>query len=125
MNDHFRGKFVISGFLCIAVLVLFLANVGLGPVNLSLPQIFNAFWGVHGKENIYVNILWKIRMPRALAAIFGGASLSLSGLLLQVLFSNPLADPFILGISSGASLFTGVIIFLERWWVGMPPVPFY
>lgn len=55
-------------------------------------------------------IVWDFRLPRALAATLAGASLSLSGLLLQSIFRNPLAGPFVLGISSGASL--GVALFL-------------
>jgi len=55
-------------------------------------------------------IVWDFRLPRALAAMLAGASLSLSGLLLQSIFRNPLAGPFVLGISSGASL--GVALFL-------------
>lgn len=67
------------------------------------------------------NIIWKIRLPRlCMAAILGGA-LSLSGFLLQTFFRNPIAGPFVLGISSGAKMFVAItMIFLLKYVSGMP-----
>jgi iron complex transport system permease protein len=112
MNHKYRLPFIVSIFLLTAVLAMLIANIALGPINISLPKIGDSIFGIHRQDDIYANIIWKIRMPRALAAVFGGAVLSLSGLLLQVLFRNPLADPFILGITPGASLVVGLIVFL-------------
>jgi iron complex transport system permease protein len=111
MNNKYCSIFLIYFILFIAVLLMFVANIAMGPINISVAQICKTFF--HGPGiDIYSNIIWKIRLPRALAAIFGGTALSLAGLLLQVLFRNPLADPFILGVSSGASLFAGLLIFM-------------
>jgi iron complex transport system permease protein len=116
--------FIFSVILGSAVFFMFILNIGLGSVKISLRNIINAIFShSNGQESIYRNIIWQIRLPRSLASILGGAALGLSGLLLQVLFRNPLADPFILGISSGASLFAGLIILsgvLIGWNAAMP-----
>lgn len=67
-----------------------------------------------GSENIVLNnlqndfIFWQIRLPKSLTAVFAGSALAVSGLVLQVLFRNPLAGPYVLGISSGASLMVAI-----------------
>lgn len=64
-------------------------------------------------EDTALNIIWEIRLPRILAAIILGGALSVSGFLLQTFFGNPIASPFVLGISSGAKLVVSlVMIFL-------------
>jgi len=59
---------------------------------------------IHGTESLQMEILFKIRFPRIMAAAFAGAALSVSGAVFQSIFRNPLADPFITGVSGGASL---------------------
>jgi len=112
MNHKYRLTVIFPILLLTAVLVMLIANIAMGPINISVPKIWDSIFGIHRQDDIYTNIIWKIRMPRALAAAFGGAALSLSGLLLQVLFRNPLADPFILGITPGSSLVVGIVVFL-------------
>ena len=67
------------------------------------------FGRVDSSDPSYI-IVWNMRLSRVLASMFGGAALSLSGLLLQILFQNPIADPYILGISSGARLAVGMML---------------
>ncbi len=112
MNHKYRMTVTISILLLAAVLTMLIANIAMGPINIPVPKIWGSILGFHRYDDVYTNIIWKIRMPRALAAVFGGAALSLSGLLLQVLFRNPLADPFILGITPGSSLVVGLVVFL-------------
>ncbi|HBF40126.1 MAG TPA: iron ABC transporter permease [Firmicutes bacterium] len=112
MNHPYRWKIIFPVILLSAILVMLIINIIFGSVDIPIAKIGSAIFNVSGPKDIDFNIIWKIRLPRSLAAILGGAALSLSGLLLQVLFRNPLADPFILGISSGASLFAGLVIFL-------------
>ncbi len=83
-------------------LALFL-NVCLGTVKISLSDIGKSIRGQQIDETAR-RILWDIRLPRALAAMILGGALALSGYLLQVFFHNPIASPFVLGISSGAKM---------------------
>lgn len=66
--------------------------------------------GADAVPEVYRSIVLNIRLPRVLAAIVGGASLAVAGLLLQVFFRNAIVEPFVLGISSGATLFVGFIL---------------
>lgn len=74
-------------------------------------EIFQILSG-HGANETYYGILWKVRFPRMIAAILLGGALSLSGFLLQTFFNNPIAGPFVLGISSGAKLAVAFIMVL-------------
>ncbi len=90
-------------YLGIVVILLFLADIALGSVNISLSELWSILTsGNDGSSSAY--IIWDIRLPKAIAAIMVGSGLSIAGLLLQSLFRNPLAGPSVLGISSGASL---------------------
>lgn len=99
-----------TAFLALAglTLALILVNIGIGSVNFSLSQIWQAV--LHPEAaGITGDIIWKIRIPRAIAAVLGGAYLAVSGLLLQVYFRNPIVGPFILGISSGATVMVSFV----------------
>ena len=99
--------FVILG---IAVLVLAILNICIGSVEIPLSDIWAS---LQGKQVTNERILWDIRMPRTLAALILGGALALSGYLLQTFFHNPIAGPFVLGISSGAKMIVAlVMIFL-------------
>ena len=74
-----------------------------GSTSISMSQLWGALWGTDPKS-IHHTILWSVRLPRALFAVFVGAGLSLGGVAFQALLRNPLADPYILGISGGAAL---------------------
>lgn len=78
------------------------ASVLIGTTKISLPDAVMAVFG--GGHTDHSDILWKIRIPRALSAMLLGGLLSLSGYLLQTFFHNPIAGPFVLGVSSGAKL---------------------
>ena len=91
-------------FLCIII------NVGLGSVNIPFKEVFTAIIGGDTSNESWSYIVWNYRIPKALTAILVGCGLSLCGLLMQTLFRNPLAGPFVLGISSGASLGAALLI---------------
>lgn len=95
--------FLAFGFLFLLLLFLLLCNFAIGSVRIPFREILESFAGGELSET-YRNILWQIRMPRALAALILGGALGLSGYLLQTFFHNPIAGPFVLGISSGAKL---------------------
>lgn len=105
-----------------AFLMITMLNVNTGSVHISVSEILRILTGRAGEGTEY-NIIWKIRLPRIfMAAILGGA-LSLAGFLLQTFFGNPIAGPFVLGISSGAKMVVAlVMIFLLG---SMQAVPSY
>jgi len=95
--------------LVILLLVLFFLNLVSGSVQMRPEEIINALVGRTGDGAV---ILWEIRIPRILAAFFLGGALSVSGFLLQTFFANPIAGPFVLGISSGAKLVVALVMIL-------------
>lgn len=103
-------RYVISFVVLWALLaVFFVWNVNGGSVKMSLGEIGRVlFGGEAGSMN--GRIIWDIRLPRILAAIILGGALSVSGFLLQTFFGNPIAGPFVLGISSGAKLVVSLVM---------------
>ena len=97
--------------LCIVVVL----NVNIGSVPISVEEIAGILFRREG-DPTQTSIIWKIRLPRILMAAMLGGALSLSGFLLQTFFANPIAGPFVLGISSGAKMVVALamIYFLER-----------
>ncbi len=87
-------------FLCLSLAGLFLTDLCLGSTIFSLRE----------QGELYRHILINIRLPKALTAILAGSALSVSGILMQTLFRNPLAGPYILGVSSGASLGVAFVV---------------
>ena len=85
-------------------------NISLGSVEIPFSTTLKEVFGLGGAEESFRYIIWQYRIPKAFTAILVGAGLSLSGLLMQTLFRNPLAGPFVLGISSGASLGAALLI---------------
>lgn len=100
--------------LIIAFFVIVVLNVNTGSVEISVSEIFNILFMGAGEQTEY-SIIWKIRLPRVFMAAMLGGALSLSGFLLQTFFGNPIAGPFVLGISSGAKMVVALtmIIFLQ------------
>ncbi|CEO88738.1 FecCD family ABC transporter permease [Syntrophaceticus schinkii] len=96
--------FVLFGVLLILFLIL---NITLGSVKIPLGEIWESF--MQRGDPVFQTVIMQIRFPRALAAVFGGAALAVSGLLLQIFFRNPIADPYVLGVSSGATLFVAIV----------------
>ena len=96
--------------LSIILLLCIFINVGLGSVTIPIDEVFSAIIGGETSRESWSYIVWNYRVPKALTAILVGCGLSLCGLLMQTLFRNPLAGPFVLGISSGASLGAALLI---------------
>lgn len=103
-------RFALAIPLIIGILALiFILDLMLGSVNIPPDALLTILTGGTVKET-WMNIFWDWRVPKAVTAIFAGGALALSGLLMQTYFRNPLADPYILGISSGASLGVALVM---------------
>jgi len=114
INKHKSHIRIWGGFIILLFLLFGLSiwNVNAGSVKLSIPEIFQILFG-SGGDSTSRAVIWSIRLPRILAAMILGGSLSVSGFLLQTFFHNPIAGPFVLGISSGAKLVVSLcMIFL-------------
>ena len=109
-KKRYLYSFILLAVLLVAGVIL---NLCIGSVRIPLGEIIDSL-----KGNLTPNerILWDIRMPRTIAALILGGSLSLSGYLLQTFFHNPIAGPFVLGISSGAKMTVAVVMvfFMDR-----------
>ncbi|MBP9584897.1 MAG: iron ABC transporter permease, partial [Bacteroidales bacterium] len=104
-----KSYFRIYAAIAVSLVVLIIMNLILGSVIIPVRELFASI--TNNSSISYVNdILWNFRIPKVITALLAGVALSVCGLQMQTLFRNPLADPFILGISSGAGL--GVALFV-------------
>ncbi len=106
-SGRLRYDLIFAG-LAILLLVFFLLDLFLGSVNVRPKDIIDAVF--NNSENIARTILVKFRLPKAITALSVGIALSISGLQMQTLFRNPMAGPYVLGISSGASLGVALVM---------------
>ena len=113
---HTRTRLTIAYFaMAAALLALFALNLFWGSVALSPAQVVAALLG-RTPDALTANILYQLRLPRAVMVVLLGAALSAAGYLLQTFFANPIAGPFVMGISSGAKLAVALtmVVFLNR-----------
>jgi len=102
-NKHFFA-------LSVLLVIVFFGNISLGSVSIPLKEVAKALFYLDTEKASWAFIIQDYRLPKALTAIMVGAGLSVCGLLMQTLFRNPLAGPFVLGVSSGASLGVALLI---------------
>ena len=115
-GQHIQRRLVLMVVLMVAI-VVFAANIG--AMRLSLPMVWQST-----RDSMVWQIWWNIRLPRVLLAVLVGSALALSGGVMQGLFRKPLADPGLLGISSGAALMVAISVviplslpaMLALWW---------
>lgn len=112
----YRSSF---GILLVALLLALLLNISLGSVSIPLKATVNTLFGGVSENESWHYIIWNYRIPKALTAVLVGGGLGLSGLLMQTLFRNPLAGPFVLGISSGASLGAALLLMGASFFTGL------
>jgi len=94
----------------LVLLIFTILNLSLGSVNIPFKEVLLSLLGDKDGKQSWVYIIQNYRLPKAITAILVGSGLSVSGLLMQTLFRNPLAGPFVLGISSGASLGVALLV---------------
>jgi iron complex transport system permease protein len=99
-----QSAFIAKVFILVCILAgLFVCDLSVGPVNL---------FSLGPDDPLFSNILFDIRLPKALTCVIAGSGLALCGLLMQSLFRNPLAGPYVLGVSSGSGLFVAIATML-------------
>lgn len=106
-QNSYRFTFV---FLTILLIGIFISNISFGSVSIPFKEVLATIFGSEVSKESWQTIILNYRLPKAFTAVLVGSGLSISGLLMQTLFRNPLAGPFVLGISSGASLGVAVLI---------------
>ncbi len=108
-----KKRIILSFALLLTLLLFFTAvSISAGSADISLTELIKILLG-GGSDETAVMILLKIRLPRTLAAVILGGALALSGYMLQTYFHNPIAGPFVLGISSGARLAVALTLILS------------
>jgi len=110
MHKNRKRRNITAFFLLgVGVFIFFMLNICMGSVRISLLDVAKVFGGQKSNETVK-RILWDIRLPRATAGLILGGALSLAGYLLQTFFKNPIAGPFVLGISSGAKMVVALVM---------------
>ena len=111
-NVRRRARVTLVFLILIAALaVITVLNITIGNVSISGGDILRILFRKAG-ETTDVNIIWLIRLPRMVMAFLLGGALALAGFLLQTFFENPIAGPFVLGISSGAKMAVAIVMIL-------------
>ena len=101
---------ILFSILLLTLLLTLLLNISFGQVAIPLKEVFKSLLGSHASKDTWEYIIFNFRLPKAITAILVGVGLSISGLLMQTLFRNPLAGPYVLGLSSGSSLGVAFVI---------------
>ena len=101
---------ILFSILTLLLLVSLLLNISFGQVSIPLKEVFKSLLGLPASKETWEYIIINFRLPKAITAILVGIGLSISGLLMQTLFRNPLAGPYVLGLSSGSSLGVAFVI---------------
>lgn len=120
------SRHVIVAALLAFVALMALLHMGIGTVYLSPAEILQALF--QRDDSTHANIVWALRFPRVMACVCAGALLGMTGAAFQAIFRNPLADPYVVGVSSGAAvggalgIVLGVGVGWGGWWTGLGPL---
>ena len=109
MSNNSRHSLLLLG-ISIAFVVLFVLNISSGSVAIPVREIFGRFFGGSFSKASWETIVMDYRIPKAVTALLAGTALSIAGLQMQTFFRNPLAGPYVLGISSGAGLGVALLV---------------
>jgi iron complex transport system permease protein len=105
-----KQHIIIVSILLVSLLLLFLINISQGQISIPFKDVFKSLTGSQASRQTWEYIIFNYRLPKAITAVLAGIGLSISGLLMQTLFRNPLAGPYVLGLSSGSSLAVAFVI---------------
>lgn len=109
MQNHSKHTNLLM-LLIFVTFILFVINMSLGSVSIPINEIFNSLIGENTTKETWQYIILNYRLPKAITAVLVGTGLSICGLLMQTLFRNPLAGPYVLGLSSGSSLGVALVV---------------
>jgi len=109
LNNQKRNT-ILFLLLALGLVLLFFVNISFGSITIPFKEIYTSLTGGQASRSTWEYIIINYRLPKAITAILVGMGLSISGLLMQTLFRNPLAGPYVLGLSSGASLGVAFVI---------------
>ncbi|NNT71791.1 iron ABC transporter permease [Flavobacterium sp. IMCC34852] len=109
MKNIHRNTFLFT-LLSLTLLLTLLLNISFGQVSIPVKEVFKSLFGGVAEKDTWEYIIVNFRLPKSITAILVGVGLSISGLLMQTLFRNPLAGPYVLGLSSGSSLGVAFVI---------------
>src|SRR5262245_11276122 len=107
---HARREVAVLAGLAVALSAAFVLSLVLGSTHVPIASVVDVLLRTTAMDESHALVIETIRLPRALTAVLAGAALGIAGLQMQTLFRNPLADPFALGISSGASLGVAIVV---------------
>lgn len=99
--------------LVILLVIAILLSISLGSVSIPFRNVIDILGGTGTGKTTWETIIFQFRLPKLITALLVGSALAVSGLQMQTLFQNPLADPYILGISSGASLGVAIVVLIN------------
>ncbi len=124
MNTHRKRAALLSGLLLVLLLAAGLFSLGVGTANISPLDVLHVLSGMPASPTT-ATIVADIRLPRLALAILVGAALAVSGAAMQGFFQNPMADPYIVGVSSGAALGAtiGMVFRVNFWFAGLSATP--
>ena len=108
--DNQKRNTILFILLTLGLILLFFVNISFGSISIPFKEIYTSLTGGQASKSTWEYIIINYRLPKAITAILVGMGLSISGLLMQTLFRNPLAGPYVLGLSSGASLGVAFVI---------------
>ena len=109
LNTTNRNNYLFIALSC-CLLFLLIANISYGTITIPFKEIIKSLTGSRACKETWEYIIFNYRLPKAITAVLVGMGLSISGLLMQTLFRNPLAGPYVLGLSSGSSLMVALVI---------------
>ena len=116
--ENFRRRTrcaIVFAIMIAAFAVVIVININSGNVHISVGEIAKAIFLREGQDKV-LDIIWTIRLPRIIVSMLLGGALALAGFLLQTFFENPIAGPYVLGISSGAKMVVAIamILFMQN-----------
>jgi len=105
-----RKTYSIFVFLSVVLVAMFFVNLAMGSLSIPVSEVFSVLFQGEASKPSWEYIVLGFRFPKAIVAILTGISLPIAGMLMQSLFRNPMAEPYVLGLSSGASLGVALVV---------------